>query len=107
EPRALSGHRHRRTWEELQKTLQGYGIGVYAFWTRIFVVNREFTVPLLAWKWLRYKQIPELIASVRKQPDSIPSDLLWAGLRGCIRGPMAYFASRKRLQEIKEKVNRF
>ena len=107
EPRALSWHRHRRTWEELQQTLQGYGIGVYAFWTRIFVVNREFTVPLLAWEWLRCKQIPELIASVRKQPDSIPSDLLWAGLRGCIRGPMAYFASRKRLQEIKEKVNRF
>jgi GT2 family glycosyltransferase len=97
EPRALSWHRHRRTWEELRKTLRGYGIGVYAFWTRMFVVNREFSVPLLAWGWLRYKQIPELIASVRKQPDSIPSDLLLAQLRGCISGPMAYFASRKQL----------
>ena len=97
EPRALSWHRHRRTWEELQKTLQGYGIGVYAFWTRMFLVNREFSVPLLAWGWFRYKQLPELVASLRKQPNSIPSDLLLAQLRGCISGPMAYFTSRKKL----------
>jgi hypothetical protein len=101
EPRALSWHRHRRTWEELRKTLQGYGIGVYAFWTRLFVINREFSVPLLAWGWLRYKQIPELIASLRKQPDAVPRDLLWAQFRGCCFGPMAYFASRKLLQKIK------
>jgi len=105
EPRALSWHRHRRTWEELQKTLHGYGIGVYAFWTRMFVINREFSVILFAWWWLRYKQIPELIASLRKQPDAIPSDLLLAQLRGCISGPMAYFASRKQLQAVKEGVS--
>ena len=105
DPRALSWHRHRRTWEELQKTLRGYGIGVYAFWTRMFVIDREFSVPLLAWGWLRYKQIPELFASVRKQPGCIPSDLLLAQLRGCMRGPMAYFSSRKRLQEVKGEVN--
>lgn len=104
EPRALSWHRHRRTWEELQKTLHGYGIGVYAYWTRMFVMNREFSVPLLAWGWLRYKQIPELIASLRKQPESVPSDLLLAQLRGCVKGPMAYFASRKQFQKIQEEV---
>ena len=101
EPRALSWHRHRRTWEELRKTLQGYGIGVYAFWTRMFVINKEFSVLRLAWGWLHSKQIPELFASLRKQPESIPSDLLLAQLRGCVSGPMAYFASRKWLQEIK------
>jgi hypothetical protein len=69
------------------------------------VVNREFSVALLAWKWLRYKQIPELFASVRKQPGCIPSDLLLAQLRGCCFGPMAYFYSRKRLQEVKGEVN--
>jgi len=105
DPRALSWHRHRRTWEELQKTLKGYGIAVYAFWTRMFVINREFSVSLLAWEWLWYKQIPELLASLRKQPGSIPSDLLVAQLRGCMSGPMAYFSSRKRLQEVKGEVN--
>ncbi|MEG4233197.1 glycosyltransferase [Microcoleus sp. Pol11C3] len=101
EPRALSWHRHRRSWEELRKTLQGYGIGVYAFWTRMLVINKEFSVLRLAWGWLHSKQIPELFASLRKQPESIPSDLLLAQLRGCVSGPMAYFASRKWLQEIK------
>ena len=105
EPRALSWHRHRRTWEELRNLLKCYGIGVYAFWTRMFLVNREFSVVLLAWGWLRYKQLPELFASWRKQPGCIPSDLLLAQLRGCCFGPMAYFSSRKRLQEIKGEVN--
>lgn len=104
EPRALSWHRHRRTWEELRNTLEGYGVGVYAFWTMMMVVNREFSVVVLGLSWLWYKQIPELIASVRKQPDSVPSDLLLAQLRGCISGPMAYFASRKWLQKIKEEI---
>ena len=70
----------------------------------MMVVNREFSVVLLGLSWLWYKQIPELIASVRKQPDSVPSDLLLAQLRGCISGPMAYFASRKWLQKIKEEI---
>ncbi|MBE9160803.1 glycosyltransferase family 2 protein [Tychonema sp. LEGE 06208] len=104
EPRALSWHRHRRTWEELRNTLQGYAMGLYAFWTQQFVVNREFSVPILALSWLWYIQIPELIASLRRQPDSIPSDLLLAQLRGCISGPKAYFVSRKWLQKIKEEI---
>ncbi|MEG4530795.1 glycosyltransferase [Microcoleus sp. D2_18a_D3] len=104
EPRALSWHRHRRTWEELRNTLQGYAMGLYAFWTQLFVVNREFSVPMLALSWLWKIQIPELIASLRRQPDSIPSDLLLAQLRGCISGPKAYFVSRKWLQKIKEEI---
>lgn len=101
EPRALSWHRHRRDWEDLRKTMYCYGVGVYAFWTRTLVKNRELGVVRLAWGWLHSKQIPELFASLRKQPESIPSDLLLAQLRGCVSGPMAYFASRKWLQEIK------
>ena len=101
EPRALSWHRHRREWEDLRKIMYCYGIGVYAFWTRTLVKNREFSIPQLAWGWFRYKQWPELVASLQNQPGCIPKDLLLAQLRGCVNGPMAYFASRKRLQEIK------
>ncbi|MEG4393234.1 glycosyltransferase [Microcoleus sp. BROC3] len=103
EPRALSWHRHRRDWEDLRKTMYCYGVGVYAFWTRTLVKNRELGVVRLALGWLYSKQIPELFASLRKQPDAIPSDLLLAQLRGCVSGPMAYFASRKWLQEVKGK----
>ena len=106
EPRALSWHRHRRDWEDLRKTMYCYGVGVYAFWTRTLVKNRELGVVRLALGWLYSQQIPELFASLRKQPGSIPSDLLLAQLRGCISGPMAYFASRKRLQELRGAMNR-
>ncbi|NJR26506.1 MAG: glycosyltransferase, partial [Richelia sp. CSU_2_1] len=104
EPRAVSWHRHRRTKEELRNLLKAYGLGVYAFWTRLFVVNREYSVIQLAWWWLRYKQIPDLIASLRNQPNSMPSDLLLAQLQGCISGPMAYFASRKQEEARKQKA---
>ncbi|MEG4320384.1 MULTISPECIES: glycosyltransferase [unclassified Microcoleus] len=105
EPRALSWHRHRRDWEDLRKTMYCYGVGVYAFWTRTLVKNREFSVLLFAFGWLRSKQIPELIAALLRQPESIPSDLLLAQLRGCLQGPMAYFASRKWLEEVKGDVS--
>ena len=41
EPRAVSWHRHRRTWEELREAIHGYGVGVYAMWTRRLMVDRE------------------------------------------------------------------
>ena len=56
---------------------------------------------------LSIRKTAELFASLRKQPGCIPSDLLLAQLRGCISGPMAYFASRKRLQEVKGEANQF
>jgi GT2 family glycosyltransferase len=34
EPAALNWHCHRQTQEELRRTIYGYGVGVYAFWTR-------------------------------------------------------------------------
>ncbi|HNB54769.1 MAG TPA: glycosyltransferase family A protein, partial [Anaerolineales bacterium] len=41
DPSALNWHRHRRTWDELRRTIYGYGVGVYAFWTRKILVDRE------------------------------------------------------------------
>jgi GT2 family glycosyltransferase len=105
EPRAISWHRHRRDWEDMRKTMYCYGVGVYAFWTRTLVKSRELSIPLLAWGWLRHKQIPEIIAALRRKPESVPIDLLLAQLRGCFVGSSAYFASRKRLQEIKGEVS--
>ena len=57
-PAALSRHRHRRTWEELRDTLYGYGIGVYAMWTRALVTDREYGVFKQAFGWLGHGQLP-------------------------------------------------
>ncbi len=96
EPAALSWHRHRRTWDELRDTLYGYGVGVYAAWTRAFLIDGERSVPALAWGWFRHNQLPALVRSVLGRPGRAPLDLVLAELRGCAAGPWAYLASRRR-----------
>jgi len=96
DPAALNWHRHRRTWEELRQTIYGYGVGVYALWTRRLLFERELTIPKLAWGWFRHTQVPELARALLKRPNYMPLDLLLAELRGCASGPWAYLASRRR-----------
>jgi GT2 family glycosyltransferase len=98
EPRAVSWHRHRRTWEELREAIHGYGVGVYAMWTRRLIVDGELGVLRHAARWLRLVQIPRLWRSLRRAPESVPLDLLLAELRGCWAGPQAYAAARRRLR---------
>jgi GT2 family glycosyltransferase len=103
EPRAVSWHRHRRTWEELRAAIHGYGVGVYAMWTRRLMVDRELGVLRHASRWLRLVQIPRLWRSLRRGPDSVPLDLLLAELRGCLAGPYAYAAARRRIRATVER----
>jgi GT2 family glycosyltransferase len=95
EPAAVSWHRHRRSWEELRETLYGYGVGVYAMWTRRLLFDREPGVLRHAVRWLRLGQLPSLWRAARRAPDSVPIDLQLAQLRGCAAGPWAYLRARR------------
>jgi len=98
EPCALSRHRHRRDWAALRATLYGYGVGVYAAWTRALLVEGEWSVPALAWGWFRHDQLPALLRSLRRAPESAPLSLLLAELGGCFMGPLSYLRARRRLR---------
>lgn len=97
DPAALSWHRHRRTWPETRRTLYGYGIGVYALWTRLFFFEREPSTPLMAWRWFWARQLPGILRSITRRPGHVPLDLLLAELLGCVVGPWAYLKSRRQL----------
>lgn len=98
EPAALSWHRHRRSWKELCQITYGYGVGVYAMWTQKLLYDRELSVPLFAWRWLWYEQLPRFVRSLLRRQDAIPLDLCLAELRGCLTGPPAYLKSRRKLK---------
>jgi GT2 family glycosyltransferase len=100
EPSAVSWHRHRRTWDELRDVLSGYGVGVYATWTRRLLFEGEFGVLRHAVRWLRWGQIPGIWRALWRHPDSVPMDLLLAELRGCVAGPPAYFRARRHLRAM-------
>lgn len=95
EPDALSWHRHRRTLEETRKAIYGYGVGVYAFWTRLLIVEREFSILKFPWYWFKYSQFPNLVKSIFKRPGSQPLNLVLAELKGCMIGPSSYLKARK------------
>jgi GT2 family glycosyltransferase len=97
DPAALSWHRHRRSMEELRETLRGYGTGVYAMWTRALIEGREYGVFKQALAWLRYGQVPELARALARRPRRMPLPLLAAEWRGCLQGPLAYFAARRQV----------
>lgn len=100
EPRALSWHRHRRTWDETRKAIRGYGIGVYAFWTRLLLVEKQTGILKFPYRWFLYQQLPGLLRAVFKRPGSQPLHLLWSELKGCCLGPWKYFQSRKKVKRI-------
>lgn len=97
DPDALSWHRHRRTLEETQKAIYGYGVGVYAFWTRLLVVEREWNILSFPWSWFRHGQFPNLVKSLLRRPGSQPLNLVLAELKGCMVGPSSYLKARKTL----------
>ena len=98
DPEALSWHRHRKTWEDLRRTVYGYGVGVYAFWTRRLLVEHEFSVFRLAGNWFFRYQLRSLAKSLLRRPCCKPLDLLLAELCGCLAGPRAYLRSRRLIQ---------
>ena len=95
EPAAVSWHRHRRTWPELRDTLAGYGTGVYAMWTGRVIERGELAVLKQAARWLFAVQLPQLARALARRPGAMPSDLVWAELAGCAKGPFAWVASAR------------
>jgi GT2 family glycosyltransferase len=95
EPAAVSRHRHRRAWQELQHTLHGYGVGVYAAWTGQIIERGQWSVLRQAALWAWRIQLPVLVRSLLRTRGAAPLDLVLAELRGCARGPFAWFVSRR------------
>ena len=97
DPAALTRHRHRRTKEELRRTVYGYGVGVYATLTRHLLLHHEWGAFRIAWKWFRLDQGPKLARSLRRRSRSLELRLILDELRGCCVGPWAYLRSRRQL----------
>jgi hypothetical protein len=95
EPRAVSWHRHRRTFEELLQVVRGYGTGVYAMWTKLLLEQRDLSVLRLAWRWFRHDHLPLLRQPARLRATGGRDALRRSELEGCLAGPRAWFASRR------------
>lgn len=100
DPRAVVWHKHRRDWDGLKRTIYTYGKGVYAWWTRALLKEKETTVFWYAPKWFFGFQFPNLLRSVLGRPTQYPLDLAWAEFRGALAGPLGYFKARRWQQTL-------
>ena len=98
EPAALVWHRHRRDWRALQRTVYGYGVGVFAWWTRALLVEGELTLLKQAPSWFWRHHGRNLVRSLLRRHGHVPLDLAWAEFRGALAGPGNYLQSRRLLR---------
>jgi glycosyltransferase involved in cell wall biosynthesis len=102
-PAALNWHRHRRSVHELRRTVHGYGVGVYAFWSKHLLNHGEFGALFIAGEWFLGTQLPHLVRSLARRPGAARWPLPLDELRGCLAGPQAYLraqhATRARRQQ--------
>jgi glycosyltransferase involved in cell wall biosynthesis len=97
DPGAVVWHHHRRDWNSLRKVLYGYGVGVFAWWTRALVREGEWGVIPIALRYFTGHHVRNLIAAMFRS-GSVPFDLALAEFRGALNGPFAYWRACRRLQ---------
>jgi glycosyltransferase involved in cell wall biosynthesis len=94
QPAALVWHRHRRSVPETARVLRGYGTGVFAWWTKALVVDREFSLLLKAPFWFIRHHLWLLLKSALRVHNAPPLWFSAAEASGAVRGPLAYARSR-------------
>jgi GT2 family glycosyltransferase len=97
-PNALVWHRHRRDWPGLKRCIEGYGVGLFAWWTRALLVENDWTALKIGMSWFFEHHVREVARSVLQRPGAQPRDLALAELRGALAGPQAYIKARKALR---------
>jgi len=78
---------------------------VYAFWTRLFFDEKQYSIILFPKHWLLQTQLPNFYKSVFKIKKFYPLSFLLAEFRGCLKGPFAYFKSKKQANDYLKKQN--
>lgn len=101
EPAAIARHAHPREFEQLERRVWGYGVGLTACFVKALKQH-----PSLAWELLRklpgglsYALSPGS-AKNRDKPGDYPARLSRLELRGMAYGPLAYLRSRRRLRRL-------
>jgi GT2 family glycosyltransferase len=95
DPGALVWHRHRRDMINLRETIFGYGVGVFAWWTKVVLQEKEIASVFSLGKWFFSYYFLNLFKSLMRRPGSLPFRLSVAEFLGTFLGPFAYLKAKK------------
>lgn len=100
-PSSLAYHRHRRDYEGLKKQIFGYGVGWSACLTKLMLTHPgrglELIVKLPYGVFLMFD--PRSPRHEKKNTN-YPEELTKLDLKGLVRGPLAYFRSRRHVRAV-------
>ncbi len=99
EPKALVWHRHRENYQNLKNTIYGYGVGVYAWWTRALFYEREFKMLYFAPLWFANYHLKNLAKAIFSTANKIETELAFLEAIGALTGPFKYFKALRRLKK--------
>jgi GT2 family glycosyltransferase len=97
DPEILVKHRHRAEMSALTRQLEGWGRGTVAFLVKSGRSRPEFrraAASVIFWL-LRHHARRLAKALRRSSSEDLPPSLVFAELRGCLRGTIAYRASQR------------
>lgn len=105
QPEAYVWHRHRRTYDELLKQLDGYGIGFTAAMTSLIVRDPRHLLALARNGPAAVRELARTFvgnfrgrgrtAAVFSRKRQFPSEMVMREYRAYFRGPAAYLRSRR------------
>lgn len=94
EPEALVWHKHRRTAEDLHKTLHNYAVGGFAYLTRVLLVHHDWSaLHTMRW-WLQHDGLGHAWRVLRRKRRRLTWDAVIGFWTGVPKGIRAHFASR-------------
>ena len=94
QPQAIIRHRHTRDEKKLPQVIFGYGVGLFAFFTKRLVEDHDWTVIATAPRWMLGPIYKAVANRLLRRPSTKPR-LLFYELWGSWVGPFRYWKVRR------------
>lgn len=100
QPTAIAWHKHRTNIGALERQVFGYGVAVYAFFTKRVFEYHDLDALHLAGRYFIRWLLPKAVASILRR-NPLPFSLTGRELFGSLLGPYAYLRGKAYVSEIR------
>jgi glycosyltransferase involved in cell wall biosynthesis len=99
-PGALAFHRHRKTYDDLERMLYGYSVGGYCVLLSAFIRERDLDALIIGAIWFRQYHLAELWKTLTRAQGARPLGLILKEIRGAFDAPLAFWKCRRRERRL-------
>lgn len=100
QPTAIAWHKHRPSMNALERQMFGYGVAVYAFFTKRAVEYYDLDALRLAGRYFIRWLLPNAVGSILRR-NPLPLSITGRELLGSLLGPYAYLRGKAYVSELR------